>query len=176
MCKLGQTTLSPIAAQWPWLTNSFVSANQPQFADDESIYYGPYTRLLYYLFTGIEGRFEISPRFTVSYPPYGPWRRLWTRWTNIRCSLSKLTHQDPLPWTLNTRRRMIWCATASALFSIALVSPGFPVSVHSALAWPFMNTCLQPHGSLRLRLYNNGPTTSLMPTVPLEFSRWPRKY
>jgi len=51
-----------MAAPWPqWLTNSFlVSANQPQFADDESVYYGPYTRLLYHLF-GIEGPFDISP-------------------------------------------------------------------------------------------------------------------
>jgi hypothetical protein len=45
---------------WPqWLVNSFVSANQPQFAPDESSYYGPYTRLLYHLF-GIEGPFQIT--------------------------------------------------------------------------------------------------------------------
>jgi hypothetical protein len=49
-----------MAAPWPqWLINSFVWANQPQFATDESVYYGPYTRLLYHLF-GIEGPFEIS--------------------------------------------------------------------------------------------------------------------
>ncbi|KAI0300334.1 hypothetical protein BC826DRAFT_950059 [Russula brevipes] len=48
-----------MAAPWPqWMTNSFLSANQPQFANDESAYYGPYTRLLYHLF-GIEGPFEI---------------------------------------------------------------------------------------------------------------------
>ncbi|KAH9050348.1 hypothetical protein EDB83DRAFT_2226674, partial [Lactarius deliciosus] len=48
-----------------WLVNSFLSANQPQFATDESAYYGPYTRLLYHLF-GIEGPSEISSRF---HPP-----------------------------------------------------------------------------------------------------------
>ena len=42
------------------MTNSFLSANQPQFANDENAYYGPYTRLLYHLF-GIEGPFEIVP-------------------------------------------------------------------------------------------------------------------
>ena len=50
---------------WPqWLVNSFVSANQPQFATDESVYYGPYTRLLYYLF-GLEGPFEITPKYHI---------------------------------------------------------------------------------------------------------------
>lgn len=52
-----------MAAPWPqWMTNSFLSANQPQFANDESAYYGPYTRLLYHIF-GIEGLFEIIPQF-----------------------------------------------------------------------------------------------------------------
>ena len=56
-----------MAAPWPqWLTNSFVSANQPQLADDGSVYYGPYTRLLYHLF-GIEGPFEISPQFYMAH-------------------------------------------------------------------------------------------------------------
>ncbi|KAH9046125.1 hypothetical protein EDB84DRAFT_1576025 [Lactarius hengduanensis] len=55
---------------WPqWLVNSFLSANQPQFATDESVYYGPYTRLLYHLF-GVEGPFEISPRFHVPQTPH----------------------------------------------------------------------------------------------------------
>jgi hypothetical protein len=52
---------------WPqWLINSFVSASQlePQFATDESVYYGPYTRLLYHLF-GLEGPFEITPQYYV---------------------------------------------------------------------------------------------------------------
>jgi len=49
-------------APWPqWLTNSFLIANHPDFANDESAYNGPYTRLLYHLF-GIEGPFEISHR------------------------------------------------------------------------------------------------------------------
>ncbi|KIJ95071.1 hypothetical protein K443DRAFT_134537 [Laccaria amethystina LaAM-08-1] len=44
-----------MAAPLPqWLTNSFLSANQPHFANDVSVYYGPYTRLLYHLFGGIE--------------------------------------------------------------------------------------------------------------------------
>lgn len=48
---------------WPqWLINSFESANQ--LATDESAYYGPYTRLLYHLF-GVEGPFEISPRYYI---------------------------------------------------------------------------------------------------------------
>jgi len=51
-----------MAAPWPlWMTNSFLSATQPQFANDESAYYGPYNRLLYHLF-GIEGPFEIIPQ------------------------------------------------------------------------------------------------------------------
>ncbi|KAI0256052.1 hypothetical protein BJV78DRAFT_435508 [Lactifluus subvellereus] len=41
-----------------WFVNSFLSVNQPQYATDESVYYPPYTRLLYHLF-GIEGPFEI---------------------------------------------------------------------------------------------------------------------
>jgi hypothetical protein len=53
-------------APWPqWLINSFLSVKQPQFATDESVYYGPYTRLLYYLFGGIEGPFEISPQYHI---------------------------------------------------------------------------------------------------------------
>jgi len=58
-----------MAAPWPqWMTNSFLSANQPQFANDESAYYGPYTRLLYHLF-GIEGPFEIIPQYHVPQTP-----------------------------------------------------------------------------------------------------------
>jgi hypothetical protein len=57
---------------WPqWLINSFVSANQPQFSTDESVYYGPYTRLLYHLF-GIEGPFEISPQYGQYHIPQTP--------------------------------------------------------------------------------------------------------
>ena len=56
-------------APWPqWLINSFSSANRPQFSTDESVYYGPYTRLLYHLF-GIEGPFEISPRYHIPQTP-----------------------------------------------------------------------------------------------------------
>ena len=52
---------------WPqWIINSFLSANQCRV--DESVYYGPYTQLLYYLF-GLEGPFEISPRYY--FPPTG---------------------------------------------------------------------------------------------------------
>jgi hypothetical protein len=47
---------------WPqWVIESFGIANQPQFATNENVYYGPYTRLLYHLF-GLEGPFEISPQ------------------------------------------------------------------------------------------------------------------
>ena len=54
-----------MAAPWPqWMTNSFLSANQPQFANDESAYYGPYTRLLYHLF-GIEDPFEITLQYNI---------------------------------------------------------------------------------------------------------------
>ena len=54
---------------WPeWLVNSFASANQLQFATDESAYYGPYTRLLYHLF-GIEGPFEIVPQYHIPQSP-----------------------------------------------------------------------------------------------------------
>ena len=56
-------------APWPqWLINSFASANRPQFSTDESVYYGPYTRLLYHLF-GIEGPFEISPQYHIPQTP-----------------------------------------------------------------------------------------------------------
>ena len=51
------------------MTNSFLSANQPQFANDESAYYGPYTRLLYHLFGGIEGPFEITPQYHIPQAP-----------------------------------------------------------------------------------------------------------
>ncbi|KAJ3517648.1 hypothetical protein NLJ89_g376 [Agrocybe chaxingu] len=51
-----------------YLVQSFISANQAQFATDESVYYGPYTRLLYYLF-GLEGPFEISPQFHIPETP-----------------------------------------------------------------------------------------------------------
>ena len=48
---------------WPqWLIKSFASANQPQFANDENAYYGPYLRLLYHLF-GLEGPFKITPKY-----------------------------------------------------------------------------------------------------------------
>jgi hypothetical protein len=58
-----------MGAPWPkWLINSFASTNQPQLATDESVYYGPYTRLLYHLFS-IEGPFEISPQYHI---PEGP--------------------------------------------------------------------------------------------------------
>ncbi|KAH9010083.1 hypothetical protein EDB83DRAFT_2234511 [Lactarius deliciosus] len=55
---------------WPqWLVQSFLSANQPQFAAiDECVYYGPYTHLLYHLF-GIEGPFEISPKYHIPQTP-----------------------------------------------------------------------------------------------------------
>jgi hypothetical protein len=50
---------------WPqWLIKSFELAKVPQFSTDESVYYGPYTRLLYHLF-GIEGQFEIVPQFHI---------------------------------------------------------------------------------------------------------------
>ena len=59
-----------MAAPWPqWLVNSFESANQPQFATDESVYYGPYIRLLYHLFGGIEGPFEIAPQYHIPETP-----------------------------------------------------------------------------------------------------------
>ncbi|EDR00104.1 uncharacterized protein LACBIDRAFT_314669 [Laccaria bicolor S238N-H82] len=48
-----------MATYWPqWLTQPFVSANQPQFAHDVSAYYNPYTRLLYRLFNGT---LEVKP-------------------------------------------------------------------------------------------------------------------
>ncbi|KAF9499481.1 hypothetical protein BDN71DRAFT_186186 [Pleurotus eryngii] len=47
-----------------YLVRSFTTANQPQFSTDESVFYGPYTRLLYYLF-GLDGDFEIQPQFHV---------------------------------------------------------------------------------------------------------------
>lgn len=50
---------------WPqWLIKSFVSANQPQFANVETAYYGPYMRLLYHLF-GLEGPFKITPQYEI---------------------------------------------------------------------------------------------------------------
>ncbi|KAH8987458.1 hypothetical protein EDB92DRAFT_1801357, partial [Lactarius akahatsu] len=49
------------------LVQSFLFVNQPQLATDEGVYYGSYTRLLYYLFDGIEDPFEVSPRFHSNY-------------------------------------------------------------------------------------------------------------
>ena len=52
-----------MATPWPqWLTTSFLAANQPQLSNDESEFYGPYVRLLYYLF-GLEGPYDIIPQF-----------------------------------------------------------------------------------------------------------------
>jgi hypothetical protein len=54
---------------WPqYLVQSFTSVNQPQFSTDENAYYGPYARLLYYLF-GLEGPFEISPQYLIPESP-----------------------------------------------------------------------------------------------------------
>jgi hypothetical protein len=54
---------------WPeWLTNSFVSANQPENASDKNAYYAPYMRLLYHLF-GNEGPFEVSLKFDIPDDP-----------------------------------------------------------------------------------------------------------
>ncbi|KAJ3545749.1 hypothetical protein NMY22_g2315 [Coprinellus aureogranulatus] len=41
---------------------SFLAANQPQFGTDQSAFYGPYTRLLYYLFD-VLGPYDAVPRF-----------------------------------------------------------------------------------------------------------------
>ena len=58
-----------MTAPWPqWMANSFQSACQPQFANDESAYYGPYTRLLYHLF-GLDGPFEIIPQYHIPETP-----------------------------------------------------------------------------------------------------------
>lgn len=58
-------------ALWPqWLINSFLSAHQPRFANDESAFYGPYTRFLYCLF-GLEGSFEITPQYHIPDTPRG---------------------------------------------------------------------------------------------------------
>ncbi|KAH8984387.1 hypothetical protein EDB86DRAFT_3084607 [Lactarius hatsudake] len=56
---------------WPqWLVQSFLSANQPQFATtDECVYYGPYTCLLYYLFDAVESPFEVSPQYHIPQIP-----------------------------------------------------------------------------------------------------------
>ena len=56
---------------WPqWLIDSFVSANQRKFqlTGDQNEYYGPYTRLLYYLF-GVDSPFEINPRYHIPRTP-----------------------------------------------------------------------------------------------------------
>jgi hypothetical protein len=64
-----QNTHDAMDTPWPqWLINSFLSANQAQFATDESVYYGPYTRILYHLF-GLEGPFEISPQYHIPQTP-----------------------------------------------------------------------------------------------------------
>ncbi|KXN92763.1 hypothetical protein AN958_03274 [Leucoagaricus sp. SymC.cos] len=48
--------------------NSFLHAQQPQFNNDMSAYYGPYTRLLYHLF-GVDGPYEVIPRYHVPLIP-----------------------------------------------------------------------------------------------------------
>jgi hypothetical protein len=44
------------------LVRSFTIANQSQDATDQSVFYGPYIRLLYYFF-GLNGDFEIQQQF-----------------------------------------------------------------------------------------------------------------
>ncbi|KAH6901294.1 hypothetical protein BKA70DRAFT_1374843 [Coprinopsis sp. MPI-PUGE-AT-0042] len=45
-------------------------SNKPQFANNQSAFYGAYTRLLYHLF-GLEGPFEIFPEFQTPGAPLG---------------------------------------------------------------------------------------------------------
>ncbi|KAF4616645.1 hypothetical protein D9613_008327 [Agrocybe pediades] len=57
-----------MADQLPqFLIKSFTIANQPQNAIDKSAFYGPYMRLLYYLFGGIDGDFEVQPEVSLPY-------------------------------------------------------------------------------------------------------------
>jgi hypothetical protein len=52
-----------MAAPLPqFLVRSFTIANQAQNATDQSVFYGPYIRLLYYLF-GFDSDFEIQQQF-----------------------------------------------------------------------------------------------------------------
>jgi hypothetical protein len=53
---------SPVSP-WPlWLIKLFVIANQPQLVTDETVFYGPYCRLLYHLL-GLDGQFEIHSQY-----------------------------------------------------------------------------------------------------------------
>ncbi|KAI0031104.1 hypothetical protein K488DRAFT_52755 [Vararia minispora EC-137] len=56
------------AQPWPqFLMNSFLSATQAS-ATEESVYYGPYMRLLYHMFS-VDGPFEIIPQFHIPIAP-----------------------------------------------------------------------------------------------------------
>ena len=53
-----------MAAAWPqWMTDSFLAAKRA--SHDPSAYNGSYTPLLYHLFGGIEGPFEIIPHYRI---------------------------------------------------------------------------------------------------------------
>ena len=178
-----------MAAPWPqWLTNSFVSANQPQLADDGSVYCGPYTRLLYHLF-GIEGPFEISPHFYRAHDSIDVV-------TLFVVELNKhpvlfIEGKAPGSFTLNSKRKEADDQMRDRFRALrnGVVTPRLPgiSAFGTRLAfYEYVSATSRNHGSLRLRLYpiqntsttwlplNDGATTSVTPTVPLEFARWLR--
>jgi hypothetical protein len=126
---------------WPqWLIKSFELAKAPQFTTDESIYYGPYTRLLYHLF-GIEGRFEIVPQFHIPQTS----RDVVDVVTLFTVEVDKhpvffIEVKAPACLAFDSKRKQADDQMRDHYRDLrhTLVTP--LVSVHSVLAWPVMNT------------------------------------
>ncbi|KAH9023689.1 hypothetical protein EDB85DRAFT_1870632 [Lactarius pseudohatsudake] len=125
---------------WPqWLVQSFLSANQPQSTTDESVYYGSYTRLLYYLFDGIEGPFEISPRFHVPQTP----RESFDVIALFTVELNKhpvffIQVKPPATLSFDSKRKQADDQMRDHFRDLrhSLVTP------HLAPAWPFTTMCV----------------------------------
>ena len=128
---------------WPqWLVNSFASANQPQFAASENVYYGPYTRLLYHLF-GIEGPFEVSHQYDIPqiFCDEMDVVALFTVELDKHPVLFILV-KAPASFAFDSKRKQADDQMRDHYRDLRhnLATPGSLVSVHSVLAWPFMNT------------------------------------
>ena len=137
-CVGRDTTDTP----WPqWLINSF--GNKPQFElTGLNLLYGPYTRLLYHLF-GVEGPFEIIPQYYVprGIPDDSTSVDMLALFTVKLDNHPVLIFQvEALRMGFGGRKRMTICVISSAIFAITSLHPDSMVSVHSGLAWPFMNT------------------------------------
>ncbi|TEB26002.1 hypothetical protein FA13DRAFT_1756488 [Coprinellus micaceus] len=143
------------AEPWPrYLVQSFISANQAQFATDQSVYYGPYTRLLYYLF-GLDDPFEISPQFHI---PEAPRDAIYVV-ALFTVELNKhpvffVEVKPPASFALDSKRKQADGRMRDRFRDLrrSVVTPVSLLSAHSAPACPSM-TCdlLDADGIARVR-------------------------